>query len=248
MAFSKKALLPTVNILGTEIHRLSREHLLQLIEERYEEGIPTWIVTANAEMAVRAKEEAEVADVLAKADLRLADGAGIVWAAKQMGSNVPERLPGVEIAEELVAWAAVNNLTIYMLGAGPGVAEEAVLELQTRYPGLRIVGYHHGYFDEKQELDILDDIRKKKPNLLLVALGAPRQEQWIAQHFPSLNTAIAVGVGGSFDVWAGRVKRAPTWMGERGLEWLYRLIKEPRRAKRMLALPRFVWYIKRESR
>ncbi|NMB24206.1 MAG: WecB/TagA/CpsF family glycosyltransferase [Firmicutes bacterium] len=235
--------IPTVDILGISIHRLTRAEVLDIVEQRYRSGVPTWIVTANAELVMGAKEDGQIATVLHKADLRLADGSGIVWAARRLGDHLPARLPGVEIAEELVAWAASAGLTLYLLGSQPGVAEEATTKLQQKYRGLEVVGSRHGYFDTTQETEILAEIRDVKPDILLVALGAPRQEFWLAQHFENLGVSIAVGVGGSLDVWAGRVKRAPAWMGDRGLEWLYRLIKEPRRAKRMLALPRFVFWV-----
>lgn len=235
--------IQVVDILGVSIHKLTRADVFDIVKARHRSGTPTWIVTANAELVMRAKDDEQIVAALQQADLRLADGSGIVWGARKLGGHLPERLPGVEIAEELVVWARDAGLSVYFLGAQPGVAEEAIAKLRQKYPGLKVAGHHHGYFDKAQEAEVLAEIRGVKPDILLVALGAPRQELWLARHFTELGVSVAVGVGGSLDVWSGRVKRAPAWMGERGLEWLYRLIKEPRRAKRMLALPRFVYWV-----
>ena len=235
--------VPIADILGIPIHRVSRQQLLQLLQERKEAGLTTWLITANAELIVRADDNTSLAQTLRKADLLVADGSGVVWAGRVLGSYLPERLPGVEIAEELIKWAADEGLSVYFFGAEPGVAEAAVKQLCSKYPGLPVAGYHHGYFAESEGREIVREIEQLKPDILLVALGAPRQELWIEQHISSLDVSIAIGVGGSFDIWAGRVKRAPGWMGDWGLEWLYRLATQPRRAKRMLALPQFVYRV-----
>ena len=237
--------IPTVNILGIPIHQMTRTELFSLLQERKEADQSTWVVTVNAELVMRAREKQQVADALQQADLLLADGSGIVWAARALGSYLPERLPGIEVAEGLVKWAAVAGLTMYFLGAQPGVAEEAIAKLWLKYPELEVVGHHHGYFQEAEAAGIIAEICSRRPDILLVALGAPRQELWLARHFADLGTCLAVGVGGSLDVWSGRVKRAPAWMGDRGLEWLYRLVTQPQRAGRMLALPRFVYQVMR---
>ena len=237
----------TIDILGVPIHQLTRKELLQILRERLEQGLTTWLVTVNAELVVKAGDDPAVASALQKADLLLADGAGVVWAARTLGGVELERLPGVEIAEELIKWAAEANLKVYFLGAEPGVAEAAVGELRHRYPQLRTAGCRRGYFTQAEEQDILEEIKDAEPDILLVALGAPRQELWLAEHQRELAVPVAVGVGGSFDVWAGRVKRAPAWMGDAGLEWLFRLIIQPRRARRMLALPRVVQQVLRRK-
>ena len=235
--------IPTVDILGIPIHQLDREKLLWRLRERQEAGLSTWLVTANAELIVRAGDNPTLARALRGADLLVADGSGVIWAARTLGTPLPERIPGVEIAEDLIKWAASEGLKVYFLGAEPGVAKTAVAQLRTKYPGLTVVGYHHGYFSKDEEQGIIEEISNLRPDILLVALGAPRQELWLAEHTSHLGVSLAVGVGGSLDVWAGRVKRAPAWMGNRGLEWLYRLITQPWRAKRMLALPVFVYRV-----
>lgn len=235
--------IPTVNILGIPIHQLNREELFQRLRERREAGLITWLVTANAELIVRAGDNPTLARALHGADLLVADGYGVIWAARALGNPLPERLPGVEIAEEMIKWAAETGLKVYFLGAEPGVAEEAIARLQSKYPGLSVVGYHHGYFAKHEEQGVTEEIHNLRPDLLLVALGAPRQELWLAEHNSHLGVSLAVGVGGSFDIWAGRAKRAPAWFSNRGLEWFYRLITQPWRAKRMLALPQFVYRV-----
>lgn len=231
---------PTVDILGIPIHQLTQEELLGLLRERKGMGLATWLVTANAELIVRAGDNPTLAEALHRADVVVADGSGVVWAARTLGGFLPERLPGIEIAEGLIKWAAREGLTVYFLGAEPGVAESAIDRLSAKYPGLMVAGYQHGYFTDPEEQRIIEKIAMLKPDILLVALGAPRQELWLDRNLRHLDVPLAVGVGGSFDVWAGRVKRAPTWAGDLGLEWLYRLVTQPWRARRMLALPRFV--------
>jgi N-acetylglucosaminyldiphosphoundecaprenol N-acetyl-beta-D-mannosaminyltransferase len=234
---------PVIDILGIPIHQVTREELLGLLRKRMESGIATWRVTANAELIVRAGDNPALAEALHRADLLVADGSGVVWAARSLGSFLPERLPGIEIGEEMIKWAAKEGLGVYFLGAEPGVAESAIDRLSDKYPDLMIVGHHHGYFSQWEEQGILERIADLKPDILLVALGAPRQELWLDRNIRQLGVPMAVGVGGSFDVWAGRVKRAPAWTGDLGLEWLYRLVTQPWRARRMLALPRFVYRV-----
>jgi N-acetylglucosaminyldiphosphoundecaprenol N-acetyl-beta-D-mannosaminyltransferase len=234
---------PKVDILGIPIHQLTQEELLGLLRERRKMGLTTWLVTANAELVVRAGDNPALAEALHQADVVVADGSGVVWAAGTLGGFLPERLPGIEIAEELIKWAAKEGLTVYFLGAEPGVAESAIERLCAENPGLLVAGYHHGYFADSEEQRIIETITGLKPDILLVALGAPRQELWLDRNMGHLGVPLAVGVGGSFDVWAGRVKRAPAWTGDLGLEWLYRLVTQPWRARRMLALPRFVYRV-----
>ncbi len=174
------------------------------------------------------------------ADLVTPDGSGIVWAARYLGEPVPERVTGIDLMREICKQAHYNGWKIFLLGGAPGVAAEAAEQLQIEYPNIKIVGTHHGYFPEDEERNVMELIKSAGPDIIFVALGAPRQEFWIKSHQENLPVKVAVGVGGSFDVVSGRVKRAPQWMQRLRLEWLARLIKEPWRAKRMLALPKFV--------
>ncbi|MCX7780071.1 MAG: WecB/TagA/CpsF family glycosyltransferase [Negativicutes bacterium] len=203
------------------------------------DGQPHLVATANAEMLMLAQEDEELADILRQADLVVPDGAGVVWAARQQGQPLPERVAGFDLVQRLLELAAAKAYSVYMLGGAPGIAQQAAARAKTLYPGLHVAGINDGYFSPEQEDTILSAIREAKPHILLVALGVPRQEKWIVRHRQELKTPLAIGVGGTFDVMAGAVARAPLWMQNSGLEWLYRLLLQPSRAKRMLALPRF---------
>lgn len=237
--------LPVVHILQVPVHRLTMNDVIYILKARMKEGVPTWVVTANAELVVRADEDPGLIACLRQADITLADGAGIVWAARIFGVPVPQRIPGIELAERLLEVATREGWRVYFLGAQPGVAEVAISRWRQRLPDLQVIGWHHGYFSLTEEPAVVERIRRFRPDILLVGMGAPRQEIWLAEHFSRLNVGLAMGIGGSFDVWAGRVKRAPHWLGELGLEWLYRLVHQPWRSARMLALPRFVYKVLR---
>ncbi len=202
-------------------------------------GRPAAIVTTNPELIMHAQRDRALARALAQADLVVPDGIGVVWAARLLGHPVPERVPGVDLAEGLMALAAARSYRVYILGAAAGVAEEAARRLATRFPGLAVVGTHHGYFSQQEEPAVIAAVRAAAPHILLVALGAPLQELWIARRLKECGVPLALGIGGSVDVFAGRVKRAPRWIQLMGMEWLYRLVRQPSRAGRMLALPRF---------
>lgn len=210
------------------------------VEQYIGEGRPRLIATANAEMVMTAQEDRELAGVLAAADLVVADGAGVVWAARHAGQPVPERVAGYDLAQALLARAADRGWRVYFFGGAPGVADTAAAKATTRHPGLTVVGVRNGFFTPDEEPAIIAAIKAAQPHILLVALGVPKQEKWLARHLAELAVPVAMGVGGTFDVMAGVAKRAPLWMQQSGLEWLYRLYREPYRLIRMLALPRFV--------
>ncbi|HEY8417424.1 MAG TPA: WecB/TagA/CpsF family glycosyltransferase [Limnochordales bacterium] len=231
--------LGRVTILGTGVDPVTKAEALDRAEALIRRGEPAQVVTINPELVMHAQRDPAVAAALARAALVVPDGIGIVWAARLLGRPVPERVPGIEFAEGLLHRAAVLGYRVFLLGAAPGVAEEAARRLAARCPGLMVAGTHHGYFRPEDEAAVVEAIRRAQPHILLVALGAPRQELWIARHLEACRVPLAVGVGGSLDVFAGRVRRAPVWMQQVGLEWLYRLVRQPARAGRMLALPQF---------
>ena len=167
--------------------------------------------------------------------------------ARVLGLPVTERVSGVDLMERICERAAERKYSVYLLGARPGVAGAAAQALEARCPGLRIVGAHHGYFTPEQEPEVVTAIAQAQPDILFVAFGAPKQEKWIRQHLAELQVPVAIGVGGSFDVFAGRVRRAPRWMQRAGLEWLHRVLREPSRLPRVWALPRLVWMTLREA-
>lgn len=236
---------PSVSVLGLPFHRVGLEEAATLVLERARlsaggSGGRWTAVSFNPELVIRAQREAGVAEALVAADLRYPDGVGVLWAAARRGARGLERVPGIELAERVLEGAAAAGLGVYLLGAAPGVADEAAETLRARYPGLWVAGTRHGYFSSEEEAEIVDGIRRSGAVVLLVALGAPRQELFVHHHRGRLGAGVALGVGGSFDVWSGRVRRAPGWARTLGVEWLYRLVTDPRRLRRQLALPVFV--------
>ena len=237
------------SVLSIPVAQVKMEQVLAWVEKRIEEGQPpAHVVTANAEIIYRAWRDQQLAHLIQQADLITADGFGVIWAGKKLNTPFPERVTGVDLTQRLLAQAEKKGWKVFFLGAKPEVVEKAVLRVLSQYPKLQISGYRHGYFS-KQEIDqVVANIHMVKPQLLFVALGAPRQDYFIRENLTSMAVPVTIGVGGTFDVLAGTVSRAPYWMQKWGLEWLYRLWKEPRRFGRMLALPRFVWAVWRQSR
>lgn len=237
-----------VEILGAQIHGLTMEETLNKIETFIQEGTSHQIITLNAEILYRANHQPALLEIINQADLVTPDGTGIVWAARKLGQPVPERVTGIDLLQEIARKAASTGWKLFLYGGKPGVAQQAAVNLQKQYPALEIAGTAHGYLTEKEMPSLLKKIRETRPHILLVALGAPKQEYWIKKHLRETGVPVAIGVGGSFDVIAGHVKRAPLWVQKAHLEWLYRLLKEPWRYKRMLSLPRFMGLIWQESR
>ena len=178
--------------------------------------------------------------ILNEAALVVADGAGTVWAARHLGHAMPERVAGYDMAQEVRKRARQNRRRIFFCGSAPGVADKAKAKAEALYPGIEIVGTRNGFFTEKDEPEIIAEIRAAKPDLLLAALGVPKQEKWLYTHQAELGVPVAIGVGGTLDVMAGVMKRAPRWMQKAKLEWLFRGMLQPKRAGRLLALPKFV--------
>ncbi|MEB3284150.1 MAG: WecB/TagA/CpsF family glycosyltransferase [Candidatus Sericytochromatia bacterium] len=238
------------NVLGLPVDALSLEEacscLMNFLQNRKTECPEIFhVVTMNAEMAIQALEDADLGDIIKRASLVTPDGIGVVWAiARQQSGPRVVKVAGVDLVQALVARIAQTGHRLYLLGGKPGVAEAAAVALQQRYSGLQITGCHHGFFSPEDEPDLLDKIKAARPDILLVALGVPRQEKWIERHRNELQATIAIGVGGSLDVFAGRVRRAPATFQRLHLEWLYRLIQEPWRMKRMRStLPPFVYRV-----
>jgi len=213
---------------------------IERVVELIRAGGPRRVITLNPEILYRAVlSDHSLFDLINKADLVTADGEGIVWAGRVAGTPFPERVTGIDLMLRLVERAATEGWKIYLLGAAPGVAEEAAEKLTRRFPGLQVAGTRHGYFKPDEEAGIAQAIKQTAPQLLFVALGAPAQEMWIDRHIEDIGPVVAVGVGGSLDVISGRVARQPLWMQKLKIEWLGRLISEPSRWRRMLVLPKF---------
>lgn len=197
------------------------------------------VVTPNAEFALEAKKNPRFLNILNTSQLVLADGISVVLASKIIGNSMQGRVTGVGFAQALAAAMAEEGKSLYLLGAKPGVAEQAAGKLLETYPGLKIAGTHDGYF--KEEGPVVEAINAAKPDALLVCLGAPKQEYFMEEHDAQLEVPVMAGLGGSMDVLAGNVQRAPEFFQKYGLEWLYRLCKEPKRWKRMIKLPLYLW-------
>jgi N-acetylglucosaminyldiphosphoundecaprenol N-acetyl-beta-D-mannosaminyltransferase len=231
------------DILGIRVHSVTLQEAVDRIVGWVAQGGPHQVVTANAEIIWRAWHDPELARVLEEAALVTADGVGVLWASRRLGQRLPQQVAGIDLVEALAERGAAEGWKFFLYGARPGVAEAAAERLKGHYPGLIIAGTAHGYQTENGEKKVIEAIRAARPHVLLVALGSPRQELWIARHNPKLGVPVAIGVGGSLDVLAGRVRRAPQWVRRLGLEWLYRLVREPRRWRRQMVLPAFAWKV-----
>ncbi len=233
--------IATASILGCKVHLVNMAEAVQIVEHMVQCGQDcSQVVTLNAEIIYQTKKEEELQSIINHASLVTTDGIGTVWAARTLGYTQKERVSGIDLLHELCDSGATRGWKIYLLGAAPGVAEKAGQKLEQRYPGINVCGSWHGYFPQQDEPEIIEDINSKSPDILFAALGAPKQEYWIDQKRTALKVPVCMGVGGSFDVIAGIKKRAPKVFIALNLEWLYRLLTEPSRWKRQLALPAFV--------
>lgn len=235
---------PAISILGVPVHLVTADEALVQIARFMNEPRLHQIATVNPEFVMTAQTDEAFHAVLASADLCLADGIGLVYASRYLGRPLPERVPGSELVYSLADMAAQEGWSLYLLGAAPGVAEEAAGILQARYPKLAIAGTFAGSPDPAENEAIVAGINASGAQMVFVAYGAPKQDLWIARNRQALpSVRVAIGVGGSLDFITGRAVRAPRWVQDLGLEWLHRLYKEPWRWRRMLALPRFAWRV-----
>ncbi|MBQ9479993.1 MAG: WecB/TagA/CpsF family glycosyltransferase [Selenomonadaceae bacterium] len=232
-----------VEILGVGVDPVTMDEALDRVEGFFSARSPHLIATANAEMLMNATHDDQLRSILNGADLVVPDGAGTVWAAHHLGADMPERVAGYDLAQEIMRRAPSAGRKIFFFGSAPGVADKAKLKAEQLYPGISIVGTRNGYFSADEEQSIIEQIKRAQPDLLLVALGVPKQEKWLAAHMDELNVPVSIGVGGTFDVMAGVMKRAPLWMQRAKLEWLFRAMLQPKRAGRLLALPKFVFKV-----
>ena len=223
------------DILGVLIDDLTPEEAMAVGKNLLDTDEFHYIVTPNPEFILSAKKNADFCRVLNNATLALPDGIGVVYASRILGQPLKGRVPGIEFAQELMRYLSRTGKTLFLLGAKPGVAEQAAENLRKAYPGLLICGTHDGYFQEDKP--VIEAIHKTKADVIFVCLGAPKQELWMAKCGPDTGAKLAIGLGGCLDVFAGNVQRAPEAFQKAGLEWLYRLLKEPSRIGRMAKLP-----------
>ena len=229
-----------VNILGVMVHKVNVEQASdRIIEYISASEDAKSVFTPNSEIIMAAYRDPDFCNLLNSSDLLTADGIGVVYASKIVKNPIAERAAGYDIACRTLEKLAKLGGSLYLFGSKPGVAELAAANIESRYSGVKVVGMSDGYFDEVKEKAIIEDIKSTKPDLLFVCLGAPKQERWISAHKAELGAKVCMGIGGSLDVFAGTVKRAPEFYTKHGIEWLYRLMKQPSRFVRMLDLPRF---------
>ena len=202
-----------------------------------------YVVTPNPEIVETCRADAEAMAAVNGADLVLPDGIGVIYGAKLLGTPLKSRVPGIEFGTAMLAHCAETGKRVYLFGAKPGVAEQAAKNLCEKLPGLQIAGTHDGYFTDAESDVIAAEIRASGADMALVCLGAPKQELFMKDHLDALHVKLMIGLGGSLDSFAGTVKRAPKWMIRCNLEWLYRLIKEPKRFGRMLRLPKYLFAV-----
>lgn len=229
-----------VEIVGVNINDVNMDEAADILAEYLEGDRCSMVFTPNSEILVEAVKDREFEQVLNKGHLVVPDGIGVVIASRFYGTPFRERVAGFDLMLQLMEIADKKGSSIYLLGGKEGVAEEAAIKLTERYGGIRIAGARNGYFAAESEENIIDEINSSNADILLVALGAPKQEKFIYRHREKLKVRIAMGVGGSLDVLAGRAKRAPQFFRNAGLEWFYRLIRDPKRIIRMMRLPKFI--------
>lgn len=235
-----------IDVLGVGFDNLTLDEAVERGCELLRTEGTRYVVTPNPEIVEVCRENPAAREAVNGAALVLPDGIGVIKGAAMLGTPLKERVPGIEFAALLLERMAGEGKSLYLLGAKPGVAETAAERLKERYPGLRVAGVHDGYFQE--DGPIVEDIRQSGADAVFVCLGAPKQELWMAKNGPATGARLLCGLGGSLDVFAGTVKRAPKFWCDHGLEWFYRLCSDPRRLGRMMKLPLFLVHVKREGR
>ncbi len=232
-----------VQVLGVQIDNVTMDEVVDRIHQAIKDKKPWQVNTLNAEILYQAQSDVALMQAILRSHMVTPDGTGVVWAARYLGQPLKERVTGIDLLTRLLALSPQRDYRLFFYGAKPTVLVKALNNLKASYPGLSIVGSCHGYITEDEQPSLLQAIRKAKPDLLFVALGAPRQELWIEKNLPLLPPLVAIGVGGSLDVLSGELKRAPQCIQSLRLEWLYRALVQPSRLGRLLVLPRFIFRV-----
>ncbi|TFB19286.1 glycosyltransferase [Filobacillus milosensis] len=227
-----------VNIMGVPFTHIDQDGFVNLLDKRIQERKKTFVVTANPEIVMNAQESDEFMQLVHEADYVTADGIGVVKGAQILGEPLPGRVTGFDTMMAMLERSARHGYRVYLLGASIETIELAHSKIKEQFPNIQIVGYRDGFFDWDDPA-ILQEIKDANPDLVFVGLGAPRQEKWISQHLDEFDHGVFMGIGGSFDAVAGTMPRAPEFFVKMNLEWFYRLLKQPSRWRRMLALPHF---------
>ena len=237
-----------IKILGVNIDKVDMKEATNRCVRAIENNEKFFVVTPNAEIVVNAGENKSLFYYIKKADMVVPDGMGIVMASKILSNPLSERVTGIDLMESLLKYCNENKKSIFLLGAKDGIASKAAENIKEKYPNLEIAGTHHGYYKgihsghkgHEDELDVIKQINTVNPDIVFVAFGSPKQEFFIDAYKDKINSKVFIGVGGSFDVYSGVLDRAPKFYQKHGIEWLYRVVKEPSRIKRLGALPLFV--------
>lgn len=218
-----------ISIAGCPVDKISFADVLHELSARIDQKRHTHVVFVNAAKVVRYHQDLDLRQAIDRADILLADGVPIVWASKLIGSPLPGRVNGTDLMDEMLRICSQRGYRVFLLGARLDVLRRTMREILRLHPQLKIAGYQDGYFDRRDEAEIVRQINESQADILLLGMSTPQKELWGDRNLPLLNVAVCQGVGGSFDVLAGVVRRAPSWMQRSGLEWLYRLLQEPRR-------------------
>ncbi|OGB89116.1 hypothetical protein A2625_02205 [candidate division WOR-1 bacterium RIFCSPHIGHO2_01_FULL_53_15] len=230
-----------VDFSGVKVDNVTLTEAAEIVRHYVIEGKARIVVTPNPEMIVAAQADSELKDIINKADLRVADGISMVVVSRILGKPLKERVSGIDLALKLMEIGSDYKYRVFLLGGAPGVAEEAGRRLKKQFPGIEIIGAYHGYFNAGDESSVIKKISDSNPDILFVGLGAGRQEKWLNHHLYELGATVGMTIGGSLDVLSGRKQRAPRWIQALYIEWLYRLLAEPQRWERQLALPKFLY-------
>lgn len=218
-----------IDVLGCQVDPVTLDQAVERCAAAIGGGEPLMQFSANAAKVVRLRDDGPLAQIAAASGLVTADGASVVLASRVLGDPLPERVTGIDLMERLLARAEQSGWRVFVLGARAEELAAAILAIGARHPGLELAGYRDGYFDEATDPAVVREIADARADLLFVAMGSPRSEHWIAERLPALGVSVAMGVGGTIDVLAGKVRRAPSLFQRWHLEWLYRLAQEPRR-------------------
>ncbi len=232
-----------IEILGVPLDCVDMEQSLEVVDAMISGDNAKTVIAVNPEKIIKARQDKKLLNLLKNAGLLIPDGIGAVMAAKILHGRSISRVPGSELMPEICKRSLSNGYKLFLLGASPEVNKKAVEVLNERYPGINIVGHKHGYYADADIPDIVKDINDSQADVLFIALGSPRQELWMDEYLPKLNIKVCQGVGGTFDVISGKVKRAPLIFRKMHMEWLYRLLAQPKRLLRQSALPKFVYLI-----
>lgn len=237
-----------IDILGIPVDDVTLGDALSVFENLLRGDRMTLIATPNSEILMRASGDSALKDILRRAELVIPDGIGLLYASKILGRPLRERVTGIDFSWNALKLSAQLGCRVYFLGGKPGIAEKAAENMKLQIPGLQIAGTRHGYFTEEEIPSIIEKINGSGADFICVALGFPRQEQFIDAHRDLLHAKVGIGIGGSLDIWSGTLKRAPAFYRNNGLEWLYRLKQQPSRIRRISVLPLFLLKVAAQKR